>query len=693
MRNRISGWTGAVRRVAAVAAVFAALAGAIFAFGGGAEAGVIDGMRLSITFPTEVDDQVPPGRQVPVDIRITTLLAPSSGNAITNACIASTASANAADLNQETDVTAGALTTLHSAAISSGECQAGINAVNSWITLPAGSYWLANAASRINFRGGVDAVLNCPVANGDAGAEVEVYCRVETASGDLPVIDVPANFERDEIVMAAKLTSAAAADNSGVGDFYLAYTDGTDKKLGRGASIFNDTARLGVSSINEVATVRLTFERAPNLGTVVASRNERVQVRLGVLNENGRAADPSAVLSVTLISTVGSVSSPNAPQLCASASNVCTFTATQLKTQVTTSSDPSLPASIPLQWQAPAEPGEGTLTAQVLGEISGLVETDPITLHVPGPVRTYEIAAPKAVVHYKHVGSDGGGALDSTDRAANARDELRLKITALDAANGPTAMPRSVPTSILGPGGARIAPTEIAAGIEDCDSSGATCVLVIDVDAVDGVPLGDYQVVVGSGTTSANRAFQVGGDASELTVEWSPESDTPVGSRITFTATVADADGRPVADGTPVAFLPIPDESVLFKGPLSNPLTAGGKASQVLTVVKAGLAILSVRVDVPNGPTKTPSINTGARTPVAPVCGYESLSSAQGGLATWTGAAGCMADDLLGSADAIRAIWTYSGGRWLAYSATNGAPLPGALNFNLLPNAQLWVVR
>ena len=693
MRNRISGCTGAVRRISAVAAVFAALAGAIFAFGGGAEAGVIEGMRLSITFPTEVDDQVPPGRQVPVDIRITTLLSPSSGNAITNACIASTTSANAAGLNQETDVTAGDLTTLHTAATTGGTCQTGINSTNSWVILPAGSYWLSNGATRIRFQGGVDAVLNCPVASGDTGAEVEVYCRVETAAGDLPTIDVPENFERDEISLSAKLTSAAAADNSGVGEFYLAYDDGTDKKLGRGASVFQETVQLGVSNINEVASVRLTFERAPNLDTVVASRNEKVQIRLAILNENGRAADPSAVLSVTLISRIGSVSSPAAPQLCATAANVCTFTAANLTSQVTANSDPSLPASIPFQWQAPGEPGEGDLTAQVLGEVSCLIDTDPITLHVPGPVSTYEIAAPGAVVHYKHVGADGGGALGSTDRAANARDELRLKITALDNAGGPTAMPSSVPTSVLGPGGARIAPTEIAAGVEDCDSSGATCVLVVDVDDIDGVPLGDYQVVVGTGSTAVNRAFQVGGDASELSVKWTPESDTPIGSRITFTATVSDADGRPVADGTPVAFLPIPDESVLFKGPLSNPLTKGGSASQVLTVVKAGLAILSVRVDVPNGPTQTPSINTGARAPVAPVCGYESLSSAQGGSATWTGAAGCKAADLLGAADGIRAIWTYSGGRWLAYAAANGAALPGALDFNLLPDAQLWVVR
>lgn len=693
MRNRISGCTGAVGRLMAVAAVFTALAGAIFAFGGGAEAGVIDGMRLSITFPTEVDDQVPPGRQVPVDIRITTLLSPSSGNAISNACIASTTSANAGELNQETDVTAGDLTTLHTAATTGGSCQAGINSTNSWVILPAGSYWFSNAATRLRFQGGVDAVLNCPVASGEAGAEVEVYCRVETPTGDLPTIDVPSNFERDEIVLTAKLTSAAAADNSGLGEFYLAYDDGTDKKLGRGGSIFEDTARLGVSNINEVASVRLTFDRAPNLDTVVASRNEKVQVRLAVLNENGRAADPSAVLSVTLISTIGSVSSPDAPQLCASASNVCTFTAANLKSQVTASSDPSLPASIPIQWQAPGEPGEGTLMAQVLGEVSGLIDTGNITLHVPGPVRTYDIAAPKAVVHYKHVGSDGGGALRSTDRAANARDELRLKITALDAAGGPTAMPGNVATQITGPGGARISPTEIAAGIEDCDSTGATCVLVIDVDDIDGVALGDYKVVVGTGGSSVERAFQVGGDASELSVEWSPETNIPTGSRITFTATVSDADGRPVADGTPVAFLPIPDESVLFKGPLSNPLTEGGIARQVLIVVKEGLAILSVRVDVPNGPTQTPSINTGARAPVAPVCGYENLGSAQGGATTWTGAAGCMAADLLGSADGIRAIWAYSAGRWLPYAAANGEALPGAVNFNLIPNAQLWLIR
>ncbi len=676
MRNLIP--PRAVHLLAAAAGI-AVIIGAFAAFSGGAGARVIDPLRITITFPTEVDSQVPPGRDVPVDIRLTALIDSESGAALSEACIAS---ADSGDLETPIDDTA--IDTLTTAASDADGCNASTNDRGTYITVPAGTFWKSNGDTRLRIDG-FDAQLDCDKKSVAAGGEVEVFCQVRTTAGSLPVLTVPDDYSRDEVTVTVQLASAADGENAGSGSFYLSYTDDATKKIVPGADRYSDSARLSVGRIVEVASVDLSFDRAPSLALFTAERGEQIDVNLAILNENGRAADPASVLSVTLVATKGMLESPGT-SLCDGAS-VCNFTSTQLVAAVSAAGDPELPGRIRLRWTAPREPGEGRLSATVLSA-SDRHAGGPIDIHVPGPARSYSIAEPAAPVHYKDVGDDVG------DTRGDARDQLRLKLQALDDAQGVTRVPANPPSHVVNSAGSRVPITDVQTRITCADSARTECTLEIDVDDADGIELGDYAVIVGTGSNQVRRTFRVAGDAADLTVDWTPKFDTPVGSRITITATVVDRGGRPVADGTMVTFRPIPRESFLFKGGVADPLTEGGVASQVMTVINTGTQILSVLVPAADGISRTPSIDTGAQSVQTPVCGYENIASSQGGRTSWTGGPGCTASDVLAAVGSIQALWISSAtGTWTGYGSAAGAILPGSFDFAIPPNATIWLVN
>lgn len=670
MRNLIP--PRAVHLLAAAAGI-AVIIGAFATFSDGARARVIDPLRISITFPTEVDAQVPPGRDVPVDVRLTALIDSESGAALSEACIASADSA---------DLTTPDIDALTTAASDGQTCKASTNNRATYLTVPAGTTWF-NGDTRLRLDD-FYARLDCAKKSAAAGEEVEVFCQVKTTDGNLPVLTVPDDYTRDEVTVTVQLASASDGDNTGTGSFYLSYTDGTTKEIVAGADRYSDSARLSVGRIVEVASVDLAFDRAPSLNLLTAERGEQVDVNLAILNENGRAADPASVLSVTLVATKGTLESPGTT-LCNGAS-VCSFTSPQLVAAVSSANDPELPGRIRLRWTAPREPGEGSLTATVLSAVERHAG-GPIDIHVPGPVRSYSIAEPAAPVHYKDVGDDVG------DTRGDARDQLRLKLQALDESEGVTRVPANPPTHVVNAAGSRVSITDVQTRITCADSARTECTLEIDVDDANGIALGDYAVVVGSGSSQVRRAFQVAGDAADLTVDWTPKADTPAGSRITLTATLVDRDGRPVADGTVVTFRPIPQESYLFKGAVSDPVTEGGVASQTMLVINTGTQILSVQVPAADGLSRTPSIDTGAQSVQTPVCGYENIASAQGGRTTWTGGPGCTASDVLAAVGSIQALWISRSGVWSGYGAVGGVVVPGSFDFAIPPNATIWLVN
>lgn len=686
-----SRWSAKRLQISGIAALLAALAAVagILAPAPRGDASILDNMELSVAF-IDADGIAAPGSEVEVRIRLSALVVPSdSGTLISDGCIASAATGSVAESAvQNADNLA-----LVTGAIGGtrGGCNASVNFQASRATLARGAYWEANGDTRLRFGEFQDVDLHCPKApvspvTGDD--ETEIYCEVRTVDGNhLPKIVIDSDFTEGEIVLSVQIGSAADGDETGAGEFYLRYDDGPTTRLEPGGDIFSYTASIRVASIREVDSISLKLADSPSLDSYVARAGERVGLTLALLNENGRPANPSGVASLIVTATGGTLDSP----LCGSSTNVCTITRTALENELDRTGDASITGAIPLTWIGPARAGAYPIFASVVTNVAGDLTTPRLTLRIPGSAASITIAEPNSPLHYKDAGDDRG------DRGSNARDEVTLKVAALDESGGPTSMPTNVQIEISNAAGSRVSPTQIDRRIDCVDNARNNCTLTIDVDDFTGVPEGEYNVRLSSGSISVSRAFTIGGDPASLEVDWEPKGGTPIGSRITVSATVKDAAGRMVPDGTPVSFSALSSGAaasapVLYAGSgVQAANTSAGVASKAFTVAALNLALISVQVE---DISRIVTIDTsGAAAPARPVCGYASLSSSQTGASIWTGAAGCTASDLLEGAGMLETVWLYTPNGWRGYAESGGSALPGAVDFGIPAGAQLWLIN
>ena len=674
--------------LAALLAAFAAAAG-IFAPAPGGDASVLDSMQLDIAF-IDADGIAPPGSEVEVRIRLSALVVPSDdGTLISDGCIASGATDSVTDSVEVTDPADPRVTGATGG--SRGGCNASVNFRAARATLARGAIWDSNGDTQLRFGEFQDVDLYCPpapVAPVTGDGETEIYCEVRTTNGNnLPKIVIDESFTEGEIVLSVQIGSAADGDETGAGEFYLKYDDGTTTRLEPGGERFSNSASIRVASIREVDSISLRLADAPTLDSYVARPAERVGLTLAILNENGRPANPSGIGSLIVTSRGGRLDSA----FCGTGTNVCVISRTSLEDELERTGDASLTGAIPITWIGPDDAGAYPVWATVVTNIGDDLTTPEITLRIPGSAASIALAQPASPIYYKDVGDD------RNDRGSNARDELTLRAIALDAAGGPTRMPVNPPIEILNPDGGRVSSTQIDRRIDCVDNARNNCALTIDVDDFTGVPEGEYTVRISSGSISVSRTFTVGGDPAALEVDWTPKGGTPIGSRITVSATVTDAAGRMIADGTAVSFNALSSGAaatapVLYAGSgVQSANTEAGVASKVFTVAALNLALISVQVD---DLSRIVTINTALTSaPAVPVCGYASLTSSQTGSSTWIGLPGCTASELLRQADGLDAAWLLTPSGWRGYAEAGGAALPGSVDFAITANAQLWLLN
>lgn len=678
-------------RMAGLAVLLAACAAAagILALAPRGGASVLDSMQLDIAF-IDADGIAAPGSEVEVRIRLSALVLPSDdGTLISDGCIASAPTGSVPDSVADPDPSDALVT--GAVGGSRGGCNASVNFQAARATLARGAIWDANGDTRLLFGEFQDVDLYCPkapVAPVTGDGETEIYCEVRTVNGNhLPKIVIDESFTEGEIVLSVQIGSAEDGDQTGAGEFYLRYDDGATTRLEPGGGRFSNSASIRVASIREVDSISLKLADAPTLDSYVARPAERVGLSLAIFNENGRPANPSGIGSLIVTARGGRLDSA----FCGAGTNVCVISRTALEDELERTGDASLTGAIPITWVGPADAGAYPVWATVVTNVGDDLTTPRITLRIPGAAASFAVAEPKSPVYYKDVGDDRG------DRGSNARDELVLRVLALDAAGGPTRMPVNPPIEILNPDGARVSSTQIDRKIDCIDNARNNCTLTIDVDDFTGVPEGEYTARVRSGSISVDRAFTVGGDPASLEVDWTPKGDTPIGSRITVSATVKDAAGRMAADGTAVSFTALSSGAaatapVLFAGSgVQSANTEAGVASKVFTVAALNLALISVQVD---DLSRIVTIDTSRRAaPAVPVCGYAGLSSSQTGSSTWIGLPGCTASELLRQADGLDAAWLLTPSGWRGYAEAGGAAVPGSVDFAITANARLWLLN
>ena len=376
--------------------------------------------------------------------------------------------------------------------------------------------------------------------------------------------------------------------------------------------------------------------------------------------------------------------------------------------------------------KAPSTPGTATLRIQVVPRAGG-TETRERELIFTGTATSIELSDVPSTILNRNTDADDA----QLDDLAKGTDSIVLAVTPKDADGNVVAQTRAYSFELTGPDARRVSYGTVATPgtnkiIVDRGPTPSTSgtaheadpnQVLIDVTAPATAPLmtGEYTLKVSrtARNLSATTTFRVVGPAGNLALSLGDEctngraSLAEVGCTFDITATITDADGNNVADGTDVALSATNTDgtnaqNLILSGSGSDSTrttlrTAGGSATGTATVVGNGEVLI---VATASGGTVSDS-QIADTTAAASGAGAESnvlacLSKVEvGEYSTYICDATLTADALFSvlrnrGADAI---YLRSVGSWVRY-ATNaaGAPLPGSAdNFTAVKYDTLFI--
>ena len=474
-----------------------------------------------------------------------------------------------------------------------------------------------------------------------------------------------------------------------------------------------------VITIGEVVEVaELKLERATDdRGTADTSddvlfpdqvaRGETTTLHIQVLNENGKAAGTNSLNLVSVQTNVGELSTSiggscrggNGGKNCIiEGSNLTASNSDKIK--------------VTLRHAGTA--GAASVTARAISRQGEQAAAGPLSIALTGAPTALSIAAP------------GSGLLgvDTTDAAADVderdvdnRDQLTLAVTATDERGAKVAVPTggSQRAWLTGPDGARV--TEgVAISYPLLDSEGEPLLdaarnrqvrVNVNRAAAQALPNGEYTLSVRAGNLTAERTIMVSGAAAEVALS-DPSPAPAVQQAFTVVATVTDADGAAVPNGTSVHWdeRTIGDETTMLVQTSQQTTTTDGTAEASYLIVSPGVAVVTVTADgartsaggVVGGVSNVIRIAVAdpaaAAAAAQPASLADQLSATTPGAPTsWLGAASVTASALLDALDGVNRILLWQYGRWLSYAVVDGREIPGSYDFVAQPGAVLWLVE
>ena len=215
----------------------------------------------------------------------------------------------------------------------------------------------------------------------------------------------------------------------------------------------------------------------------------------------------------------------------------------------------------------------------------------------------------------------------------------------------------------------------------------------VDAPATNKLATGEYTLELRVGTLTAEQTFRVIGGPNAISLERDPTSPLiTLGGQVTVTATVTDADGTPVADGTRVSFSErsISEGTVFILLSPANQTTDDGVASATLLAVGTG----SAYVKVDSGPITNvlPPLTVGqaARPLVARLS-----STTPNSYTSYTDDAPVLASTVLPALEGVSAIqyWNANVNRWVRYGIFQGRLIPGSEDFTIERGYVLWLTN
>lgn len=469
------------------------------------------------------------------------------------------------------------------------------------------------------------------------------------------------------------------------GRYTLSVGSGTDYSLtitGASATITGTdlptaTTILTIADVVEIETVTLELaEDEPS--TRAAGSTGGIDLVLKILNANNAAADPAAISTILVTGAQFTLTSTAPGSRCTSSS--CQWTVRSVA-QLGGRGAEAIAINV-----RSSTPVSGKVTVQVITAAAEVHNAESPQLTFSGAAAKLVLGAPSGTLLNEAIDGD--------------RDEIRIQLSAQDSAGNAAELPSSLSITVRNPDGRTVAATAIAREQLAPDSGGNVYIrLRTEADSDNALAAGQYTLRVSRSSLSGERAFRVAGKASTVTVTVADPTWSSGVAQIVVNADVTDAEGQPVADGTPVTFSPGTTgaggaQLIATRGGTIR--TENGRASAQFIGVSPGRTFVTVVAD---GATGVEVIDV----PRAPGSGATEEPVGIGGLgevdvntySSWLSSTSTRASELFDELPArgVDAIFKHdrAANRFVPYAERSGRPLPGAVDFTIELGDILWL--
>ena len=473
---------------------------------------------------------------------------------------------------------------------------------------------------------------------------------------------------------------------------------------------FSDTLTVTVGTVDEVSQIEFDFDTRAD-GTSYPASVARVgttstQMRLQILNENGGASARGSIASVFFTTSQGQLrASVGGKGGACQTSGTLSCQLTNVGTTLTASNADQI--RLTLTAPSNARPGTAIVRAHVVST-AGRQFTERLNVAIAGEFKTLRIGQPATSL--LNVGTpDSGADLDN-------RDIALLPVTAEDEGGNPVLVPGTLPTmtggavraipdhrlTIKGPDGksnpagisARWLPNDAGTGLQLDTRGNPQIELDVDASASAALQSGEYTIEAEVERKTWSQTFRVSSGPANIDLT-APAGDAAVGSRVRVTATVTDADGRPVADGTEVSFAErsVGEGAVLILVSMARQQTVDGEASAEVLAVSVGTGYVTAEAD---DITDLELIRTVGATATTGATGLAAQlsSTAPNDFAVWVSeTTSTTASRLLPQLEGVLSIQRWVEGRWLRYAVVNNLLVPGSMDFQIPRGAVLWLAN
>ncbi len=340
-------------------------------------------------------------------------------------------------------------------------------------------------------------------------------------------------------------------------------------------------------------------------------------------------------------------------------------------------------------------PGTVDVTGTVVGS-DGLARSETITLSFTGPVDAVKLGDASDTLLNQYVDHDEDGAA-TADTDTDPRDNISFAFTSTDE-SGNAVLPNADPVvTIKDPDGA------LVEGKLNVDSSRTAVTTTISVSVAPSItaanPLksGTYTIEARDGRLKAESTFVVVGKSETISTEASDMAPSDLGQTVTVTATVLDAEGENVADGTMVSFTPAGRNAgvdvAVRTGAAGDVATKGGTATATFVIATSGPAIITAVADGKSASVVLVSTAGASDSAMPEEEASVSCLSTLAGFSTWSCGVESSASEIfdLVSGRGATALHLWNGTAWVRYSVVDGTMVPGSSDFMVAENDILYI--